>query len=66
MISRWPVDRTAGWLGAAFLITLLGSEAALSLPDEQAAAASRSSPSSSPGASAVRRCGSASSRPSSR
>jgi FtsH-binding integral membrane protein len=39
MISRWPVDRTAGWLGAAFLITLLGSEAALSLPDEQAAAA---------------------------
>ena len=34
MISRWPVDRTAGWLGAAFLVTLLASEAALSLPDE--------------------------------
>jgi amino acid transporter len=39
MISRWPVDRTAGWLGAAFLITLLASEAALSLPDEQSPAA---------------------------
>jgi hypothetical protein len=30
------VDRTAGWLGVAFLVTLLGSEAALSLPDEAA------------------------------
>jgi FtsH-binding integral membrane protein len=30
------VDRTAGWLGIAFLVTLLGSEAALSLPDENA------------------------------
>jgi amino acid transporter len=39
MISRWPVDRTAGWLGAAFLVTLLASEAALSLPDEMSPAA---------------------------
>ena len=39
MISRWPVDRTAGWLGAAFLVTLLASEAALSLPDELSPAA---------------------------
>jgi hypothetical protein len=30
------VDRTAGWLGVAFLVTLLGSEAALTLPDEDA------------------------------
>ena len=29
------VDRTAGWLGVAFLVTLLASEAALSLPDEK-------------------------------
>ena len=34
----WTVDRTAGWLGVAFLLTLLGSEAALTLPDESAAA----------------------------
>jgi hypothetical protein len=33
------VDRAAGWLGAAFLLTLLGSEAVLSLPDEHAGAA---------------------------
>src|SRR5262245_16617332 len=32
------VDRTAGWLGVAFLVTLLASEAALSLPDEHATA----------------------------
>ena len=32
------VDRTAGWLGVAFLLTLLASEAALSLPDEHASA----------------------------
>jgi hypothetical protein len=33
------VDRTAGWLGVAFLVTLLASEAALSLPDEKAGGA---------------------------
>jgi hypothetical protein len=33
------VDRAAGWLGVAFLLTLLASEAALSLPDEHATAA---------------------------
>jgi hypothetical protein len=32
----WVVDRAAGWLGVAFLVTLLGSEAALTLPDETA------------------------------
>ncbi|HKD97161.1 MAG TPA: hypothetical protein VKB69_06095 [Micromonosporaceae bacterium] len=32
-------DRTAGWLGVAFLVALLASEAALSLPDEKATAA---------------------------
>jgi hypothetical protein len=31
-------DRTAGWLGVAFLVTLLASEAALTLPDEHATA----------------------------
>ena len=31
-------DRAAGWLGVAFLVTLLASEAALSLPDEHATA----------------------------
>jgi hypothetical protein len=35
----WAVDRTAGWLGVAFLVTLLGSEAVLSLPDETASPA---------------------------
>jgi hypothetical protein len=39
MIYRWAVDRTAGWVGVAFLVTLLASEAALSLPDEQSPAA---------------------------
>jgi len=39
MISRWAVDRTAGWLGVGFLVTLLASEAALSLPDEHTPAA---------------------------
>jgi hypothetical protein len=39
MISRWAVDRTAGWLGVGFLVTLLASEAALSLPDKRAPAA---------------------------
>ena len=34
------VDRTAGWLGIAFLVVLLTSEAALSLPDEHGSAAS--------------------------
>jgi hypothetical protein len=38
MASERIADRTAGWLGVAFLITLLASEAALSLPDEHAAA----------------------------
>jgi FtsH-binding integral membrane protein len=33
------IDRTAGWLGVAFLVTLLASEAALSLPDEKAGGA---------------------------
>jgi hypothetical protein len=32
------VDRTAGWLGIAFLVLLLASEIALSLPDEHALA----------------------------
>jgi hypothetical protein len=32
------VDRTAGWLGVAFIVTLLASEAALSLPAEDATA----------------------------
>jgi hypothetical protein len=36
---EWKVDRTAGWLGVAFLVTLLGSEAVLSLPDETASPA---------------------------
>jgi hypothetical protein len=31
-------DRTAGWLGVAFLVTLLASEVALTLPDEHATA----------------------------
>jgi hypothetical protein len=30
------IDRTAGWLGVAFLVALLGSEAALTLPGEDA------------------------------
>jgi hypothetical protein len=38
MTSARTADRTAGRLGVAFLITLLASEAALSLPDEQATA----------------------------
>jgi hypothetical protein len=38
MASERISDRTAGWLGVAFLITLLASEAALSLPDEHATA----------------------------
>jgi hypothetical protein len=38
MTSDRIVDPTAGWLGVAFLVTLLASEAALSLPDEHAAA----------------------------
>lgn len=38
MTSERIVDRTAGWLGVAFLVTLLASEAALSLPDEHATA----------------------------
>jgi hypothetical protein len=37
MTSPRIVDRTAGWLGVAFLVTLLASEAALTLPDETAA-----------------------------
>jgi hypothetical protein len=36
MISERVVDRTAGWLGVGFLVGLLASEAALSLPDEHA------------------------------
>lgn len=39
MTSARIVDRTAGWLGIAFLVLLLAGEAALSLPDEQASAA---------------------------
>ena len=33
------VDRAAGWVGPAFLVLLLASEIALSLPDEHASAA---------------------------
>src|SRR5262245_11323642 len=40
MISRWTVDRTAGWLGVGFLVTLLASESVLSLPDERTPAES--------------------------
>src|SRR4051812_26156407 len=36
MNSTRIVDRTAGWLGVAFLVLLLASEVALSLPDEHA------------------------------
>jgi hypothetical protein len=36
MTSERIVDRTAGWLGIAFLVLLLASEAALSLPEEHA------------------------------
>ena len=39
MDGKWAVDRTAGWLGVGFLVTLLGSEAVLSLPDETASPA---------------------------
>jgi hypothetical protein len=39
MTSARITDRTAGWLGITFLVLLLASEAALSLPDEQASAA---------------------------
>jgi hypothetical protein len=38
MTSTRIVDRTTGWLGVAFLVLLLASEAALSLPDEHATA----------------------------
>ena len=38
MTSERIIDRTAGWLGAAFLLTVLASEAGLSLPDEHATA----------------------------
>lgn len=38
MTSERIVDRTAGWLGIAFLVLLLASEAVLSLPDEHASA----------------------------
>jgi len=39
MTSARITDRTAGWLGITFLVLLLASEAALSLPDEHASAA---------------------------
>ena len=39
MSSDRTVDRTAGWLGIAFLVLLLASEITLSLPDEHATAA---------------------------
>lgn len=39
MTAERIVDRTAGWLGIAFLVLLLASEVALSLPDEHASAA---------------------------
>ena len=39
MTSERIIDRTAGWLGIAFLVLLLASEVALSLPDEHAPAA---------------------------
>jgi hypothetical protein len=36
--NAWARDRTAGWLGVGFLVLLLGSEAALTLPDADASA----------------------------
>lgn len=36
----WVRDPTAGWLGIGFLVLLLGSEGALTLPDSDASAAS--------------------------
>ena len=38
--KSWSRDRTAGWLGVGFLVLLLGSEAALTLPDADASDAS--------------------------
>jgi|tagenome__1003787_1003787.scaffolds.fasta_scaffold20894293_1 hypothetical protein len=38
-MSTRTTDRTAGWLAVGFIVTLLASEAALSLPDERATAA---------------------------
>jgi hypothetical protein len=38
METSWPADRRAGWLGTGFLVLLLASEGALTLPDEGATA----------------------------
>lgn len=38
MEKTWPADRKAGWLGLGFLVLLLASEGALTLPDEGASA----------------------------
>ncbi|NUR08854.1 MAG: hypothetical protein HOQ22_07210 [Nocardioidaceae bacterium] len=40
MGDGWVRDRTAGWFGIGFLVLLLGSEGALTLPDADASAAS--------------------------
>ncbi len=40
MEKLWPADRRAGWLGLGFLVLLLASEGALTLPDEDASASS--------------------------
>ena len=38
MEESWAADRRAGWLGLGFLVLLLASEGALTLPDEGASA----------------------------
>lgn len=40
MEKSWAADRRAGWLGLGFLVLLLASEGALTLPDEGASASS--------------------------
>ena len=40
MDKVWPADRRAGWLGLGFIVLLLASEGALTLPDESASASS--------------------------
>ena len=40
MEESWAADRRAGWLGLGFLVLLLASEGALTLPDEGASASS--------------------------
>jgi hypothetical protein len=38
--ARWTRDLTRGWLGVGFVVLLLGSEGALTLPDEDASSSS--------------------------